>query len=84
MSKVNEYPRCFIKAIKANRINEWDEPHFTKMWVELPREVSHSGDPTAIPVWVAEEFNHTFMCGNNVVACYTSEHVESLLNEVTV
>ena len=63
------YPRVFCKVSKRNinpALGEYqDHEHFTKMWLELPFRISHSGDPTTIHQWIGEEFNWTFKteCG---------------------
>jgi len=86
MSKEKLWPRVFCKIQKRN-VNpqyplEFQEEHFTTMWLELPWEVSHSGDPHEIPTYIAEEFNYTFMPSGPMVACYTQDHVDNLLTEV--
>jgi hypothetical protein len=86
MSKEKLWPRVFCKIQKRNinpTLGEWQEQeHFTTMWLELPFEVSHSGDPFSIPTYVAEEFRYTFMPTGSMVSCFTQDHVDDLLNEV--
>jgi len=87
MNKEKLWPRVFCKIQKRNinpTLGEWQEQeHFTTMWLELPFEVSHSGDPFSIPTYIAEEFNYTFMPTGSMVACHTQDHINDLLNEVT-
>ena len=88
MNKEREklWPRIFCKIQKRNinpQLGEWQEQeHFTTMWIELPFEVSHSGDPFSIPTYIAEEFRYTFMPTGSMVACHTQDHIDDLLNEV--
>ena len=80
------YPRVFCKVSKRNinrALGEYqDHEHFTKMWLELPFRISHSGDPTTIHQWIGEEFNWTFMAYGNMIPCHTQDHVDALLEEV--
>ena len=80
------WPIVFCKIQKRNinpSLGEFQEQkHFTTMWLELPFEVSHSGDPFSIPTYIAEEFRYTFMQTGSRVTCHTQDHIDDLLNEV--
>ena len=75
-----QFPRVFVKVIRHN--HNLDSRHSSSMWFNVPVQVYNSGDPTAVHQYVGEQLNWCWMITGASVACYTPEHVESLMEDV--
>ena len=75
-----QFPRVFAKVVRHN--HGLDSRHSSSMWLRIPVGIYNSGDPTAVHQYVGEELNWHWMMSGAVVACYTPEHVESLMEDV--
>ncbi len=75
---MSNYPKVFVKCVRYTGDVE------SMVWLNIPTDVYNSGDPTAIHQFVGEELSwQWFMHPKGMmVACYTPEHVNSLLEEV--
>tara|TARA_B100000497_G_C7285943_1_gene197064 strand:- start:75 stop:344 length:270 start_codon:yes stop_codon:yes gene_type:complete len=85
MDKKQKWPRLFFKVARRNLglCCEWSDPqeeHFSAAWIEVPYEVSQSGDPNATMIWLGEELKFQWVPQTGVM-CFTQDHVKDLIGE---
>ena len=74
---MSNFPKVFVKCVRYTGDVE------SMVWLNVPANIYNSGDPTAVHQFIGEELNwQWFMHPKGItVACYTPEHVNSLLEE---
>ena len=75
---MNNFPKVFVKCVRYSGDIE------SLLWLNIPTDIYNSGDPTAVHQYIGEQLNWCwFMHPKGImVACYTPEHVDSLMEEV--
>ena len=74
---MNNFPKVFVKCVRYTGDVE------SLLWLAIPTDVYNSGDPTAVHQYIGEQLDWCWFMHPKgmMVACYTPEHVESLLSE---
>ena len=74
---MNKFPRVFVKCVRYTGDVE------SLLWLAIPTDAYNPNDWTAVHQFVGEQLNWQWFVHPKgmMVACYTPEHVESLLSE---